>query len=97
MYILRVLMPQIVKIGSPALRRKILEITPYQRLQRLKEITDTLENTAKEILLEKKKALAAGDDAITKQVGEGKDIISVLCEFSRYHLSSFRRISHHSI
>lgn len=78
MYILRVFMPQIVKIGSPAFRRWILELTPYRRLQRLKNITDTLENTAKQILAEKKAALAEGDEALTRQVGEGKDIISVL-------------------
>ena len=80
MYILRVFMPQIVKIGSPAFRRRILELTPYNRLQRLKNITDTLEDTAKQILAEKKTALAEGDDALTRQVGEGKDIMSVLCE-----------------
>ena len=80
MYILRVLMPQIVKIGSPAFRRWLLEITPYQRLQRLKDITDTLERTVMDILSQKRAALAEGDEAVLRQVGEGKDIMSVLCE-----------------
>ncbi|KAI0789862.1 cytochrome P450 [Abortiporus biennis] len=78
MYILRVFMPHIVKIGSPKFRRTILEWTPYPRLQRLKDITDTLENTVTRILQQKKTALAAGEKAVTQQVGEGKDILSIL-------------------
>jgi len=80
MFILRVFMPFIVKIGSPKFRRWILEWTPYQRLQTLKDISDLLEKTVNEILKVKKEALAEGDDAVTRQVGEGKDIMSVLCK-----------------
>ena len=43
------------------------------------EISDAIWNTAKEVLESKKAALAAGDEAVSGQVGEGKDIISVLC------------------
>ena len=45
------------------------------------EISDAIWNTAKEVLESKKAALAAGDEAVSAQVGEGKDIISVLCMF----------------
>ena len=51
------------------------------------EISDAIWNTAKEVLESKKAALAAGDEAVSAQVGEGKDIISVLCTFiSSYSL-----------
>lgn len=35
--------------------------------------------TSVDIFESKKAALALGDEAVMKQVGEGKDIISVLC------------------
>lgn len=34
---------------------------------------------AKKIYESKKAALAAGDEAVVEQIGEGKDIMSVLC------------------
>ena len=81
MHILRVLLPFIVKIGSPQFRRRILEWTPYPRLQRVREIVDTLEYTAKEILAAKRVALERGDEELAKMTAEGKDVMSVLCEY----------------
>ena len=37
-------------------------------------------NTSVEILEAKKKALAGGDDALERQIAQGKDIMSILCE-----------------
>ncbi|KAI0070120.1 cytochrome P450 [Panus rudis PR-1116 ss-1] len=71
-------LPFLTKIGSPSFRRRILELIPSQRLQRTKEISDALDKTSRMILQQKKQALAQGDEAVSRQVGEGKDIISVL-------------------
>ena len=43
------------------------------------EISDAIWKTADEVLQSKRAALAAGDEAVSAQIGEGKDIISVLC------------------
>ena len=40
-----------------------------------------MDRTSTEVFEQKKKALQAGDEAVTKQVGEGKDIMSILCTF----------------
>ena len=80
MHALRVLLPHIVKIGSPQFRRRLLEWTPYPRLQRVREIVDTLDKTAREILHSKRVALEQGDEELAKMTGEGKDIMSVLRE-----------------
>ena len=37
-------------------------------------------NTSVEIVESKKKALAGGDDALERQIAQGKDIMSILCE-----------------
>ena len=36
------------------------------------------------IMTEKKTALQAGDDKVAHQVGEGKDIMSILCTYTRF-------------
>ena len=57
-----------------------MEFVPSKLLQQAREIVDTMDRTSKEIFEEKKKALRKGEDAVVKQVGMGKDIMSVLCE-----------------
>jgi len=44
----------------------------------MKHAIDTMERTSIEVYESKKTALAAGDDAVSKQIGQGKDIMSVL-------------------
>lgn len=71
-------MPFFAQLGPAWLRRKAIEKLPIQRVQKSLEICDTLTSTVKEILESKKAALASGDEAVTAQIGEGKDIISIL-------------------
>ncbi|TDL16040.1 cytochrome P450 [Rickenella mellea] len=75
--------PLLVKIGPPAFRRFLVQLVPSRRIQRLKKITDTIEQTSQRILETKKRAIEQGDEAILKQVGEGKDIISVFLRANR--------------
>lgn len=57
----------------------MLELIPSAAVQRMKNIIDLMYKTSVDIFESKKAALALGDEAVMKQVGEGKDIISVLC------------------
>ena len=50
------------------------------------EISDAIWKTAEEVLQSKRAALAAGDEAVSAQIGEGKDIISVLRVSKLSHL-----------
>ncbi|KAI0760472.1 cytochrome P450 [Fomes fomentarius] len=75
---LRRLLPYVIDVGPPWLRRKILELIPHKGLQELKAIVDTMHRRSVEIFEEKKRALEKGDEAVTQQVGEGKDIMSIL-------------------
>ena len=78
LFILMKFMPFFVKIGPAWFRRKVVEAIPLYRFRKAMEISDTLDRTIRQILESKKAALAAGDEAVTSQIGEGKDIISVL-------------------
>ncbi|TCD69776.1 cytochrome P450-dit2 [Steccherinum ochraceum] len=64
--------------GSPTFRRKLIDYLPIKRLHRVAEVVDQIYFMSKKIFDSKKAALAAGDEAVLEQVGEGKDILSVL-------------------
>ena len=74
----RLILPWVVDIGTPALRRWLAQNLPWPDLNHLTYLVDIMEETSKMILESKKVALEKGDDAVTMQIGEGKDIMSVL-------------------
>jgi len=78
--VVRQFLPFLVKLGSSSLRRFVLELMPSEALQAVKDIVDTMHRTSVEVFESKKRALAAGDQALKEQVGEGKDLMSVLCK-----------------
>ncbi|TFK86201.1 cytochrome P450 [Polyporus arcularius HHB13444] len=74
----RRLLPYLPEWGSPALRRKIVESIPHEGVQKAKSVVDTIHRRSVEIYEEKKRALEEGDEKVTRQIGEGKDIMSIL-------------------
>jgi hypothetical protein len=72
-----------LKIGTPKFRRFVMNLLPWKDLHKMRDIVDVLTNTSAEIFEEKKKALEKGDEAVSKQIDEGNDIMSIL---SAYHL-----------
>ncbi|KAJ3478352.1 hypothetical protein NLI96_g9812 [Meripilus lineatus] len=74
----RTTLPYLTSIFSPNFRRRAVDVLPFPSLKRLKTVVDILESQSKEILTAKRVALAHGEDAVVRQVGEGKDIMSIL-------------------
>lgn len=73
----------LVRIGPAAFRRKVVEMLPREGAsQHMMRISDALTARSLKIVNEKKRALQQGDAALKQQVGEGKDIMSVLREFA---------------
>ncbi|KAH7913645.1 cytochrome P450 [Hygrophoropsis aurantiaca] len=68
----------LVKIGPANFRKWIVKITPWKALQEINNIVEIMDQTSKEVFRSKKAALEKGDDAVLQQVGQGKDIISIL-------------------
>lgn len=73
--------PLFQKIVPKGWRRTVAELIPAPPLQRIIQIADTMRIRSTEIFEAKKKALLAGDEALKHQIGEGRDLISVLCAF----------------
>ena len=61
----------------------MLDTIPFKPAHAVRDVADRLYQTALEIYNDKKDALAAGDEAVAKQVAKGKDIMSVLCKSLR--------------
>ncbi|TFK22383.1 cytochrome P450 [Coprinopsis marcescibilis] len=68
--------PLVYKIGSRRFQRFVVDMLPWRSLHDLRDIVDCLHKTSSEIFEAKKKALYQGTE--DKEVGGGKDIISVL-------------------
>ena len=76
---LRELIPHVpTRMGPLSLRRFLLSLIPRRSMQTMIGIVDIFEKTSKEILFDKKVALEKGEEAIVQQVGEGKDLMSIL-------------------
>lgn len=73
--------PLFQKIVPKGWRRTVAELIPAPPLKRMIQIADTMRTRSTEIFEAKKKALLAGDEALKHQVGEGRDLISVLRAF----------------
>ena len=79
----RQLIPFAEKLGQAWLRRILfLDMSPNKALRQVRDIVDVMDETSKEIFKNKKNALARGDEAVVSQIGQGKDILSILSAFS---------------
>ena len=79
------LIPYLSYLGPPWFRRILLELIPIPGIQRLKNIMDIMNERMKEIYSAKKIAIESGDEDLLHALGEGKDIMSVLREFTCIH------------
>ena len=66
---------------------------PMTRLHRLQSVVDTMHRRATEIYREKKARLDKGDETFLQQVGEGKDLMSILREFFAQHIHTWNTFS----
>ncbi|EDR01708.1 uncharacterized protein LACBIDRAFT_333139 [Laccaria bicolor S238N-H82] len=60
------------------MRRFVVDLLPWKSLHDVRDIVDTIYNTSLNIFESKERALLDGDEAVARQVGEGKDILSNL-------------------
>ena len=78
--IIGAVLPRLVTIGSAAFRRWVVESIPISTLQRARMISDSMAANSRHLISSKKIAMTEGDEAVLRQVGAGKDIMSRLCK-----------------
>ncbi|EDR05285.1 uncharacterized protein LACBIDRAFT_303028 [Laccaria bicolor S238N-H82] len=65
----------LANVGTPKMRRFVVNLLPWKSLHDVRDIVDTIYNTSLNIFESKNRALLDGDEAVARQVGEGKDIL----------------------
>uniref|UniRef100_D8Q919 Cytochrome P450 n=1 Tax=Schizophyllum commune (strain H4-8 / FGSC 9210) TaxID=578458 RepID=D8Q919_SCHCM len=79
MFLFRVyVIPKVYNIGPAWFRRAVVNMIPLRDVRIIRDGIDLMWRTSNEIYAQKKAALAAGDDAVAKQVGNERDILSLL-------------------
>ena len=68
----------LMRFGTSKFRRFIVDHIPWKTLHQVRDIMDVIHHTSVEIINSKKRVLEKGDETIAKQIGQGKDIISIL-------------------
>jgi len=81
----RNLLPYFTKVFHPKVLKFMGKAIPWRALNRIIELTDSMNANAREIYETKKRLLESGDSATVKQVGDGKDIISLLSASIELH------------
>jgi hypothetical protein len=71
----------LVKLGSPEFRRSLVGFLPFKKVHRLRNVIDLMYNTWVVLLESKRRALREGDEAVARQIGRGRDIISILSTY----------------
>ncbi|EGO03012.1 hypothetical protein SERLA73DRAFT_176502 [Serpula lacrymans var. lacrymans S7.3] len=74
----RQFLPLAVKLSSASFRKRLTDIIPWKPLRELRDIVDIMAQTSTTVFEAKKVALQEGDEAVMRQVGQGRDIISIL-------------------
>ncbi|KAI0332868.1 cytochrome P450 [Cubamyces sp. BRFM 1775] len=76
----RPLLPWLKRVFPRSWLRFGAEVIPYKPLQRMRGISDSVNATARQILQQKKEMLQKGDKMMMQELGEGKDLMSILMQ-----------------
>ena len=75
----RNVLPYLKHLGPSWFRTRLLDIFPDRNLRHMRDIVQVIHAGSKEVLRSKRAALERGDQELLHTVGEGKDIMSILC------------------
>lgn len=70
--------PYILPYVPKPLRKLIGPFLPFANMRKLRDVAMTMDQQARLIFGGKMAALEKGDAAVVQQIGEGKDILSIL-------------------
>ena len=78
---LEVIIEKVSYFLSDSQIRLLLRMFPQKDVRHIMQISDTMRRRSQEIIEEKKAALREGNEALSHQVGEGKDLMSICREY----------------
>jgi hypothetical protein len=84
----RNLFPYVTKIFHAKVLKIMGKLAPWKTLNHMMEVTEVINASARDIYETKKRLLESGDSTTVKQVGDGKDIMSLLSTSSGPHFTA---------
>ncbi|KAJ3874013.1 cytochrome P450 [Lentinula edodes] len=72
------LLPLSMKVLPTNVRTFIMNITPWKTLHDVRDMVNYMHELSVEIYDEKKRAFEEGDEAVVRQIGKGKDLLSIM-------------------
>ena len=84
MHLWRFLSPYFIPYVPTRLGRFLAACIPHKNAQKLRSIVTEMHEQTSNIYNQKKLAIAKGDSAVVEQIGEGKDIMSILSPSLEY-------------
>ncbi|KAJ3855140.1 cytochrome P450 [Lentinula lateritia] len=72
------LLPLSMKVLPTNIRTFIMNITPWKTLHDVRDMVNYMHELSVEIYEEKKRAFEEGDEAVVRQIGNGKDLLSIM-------------------
>ncbi len=73
------LFPMFSKIGTRKFQNFVVRRLPWKGMRTTLELVDGMYDTSVDIIKSRKRAIEAGKEVMDRQIGRGKDLISVLC------------------
>ncbi|KAG8752632.1 cytochrome P450-dit2 [Ceratobasidium sp. 423] len=91
-------LPLVYRLGTPSLRRWVLDYIPHSDVQRLRHAVSVQNEQAEEVLRTRQALISAGDD-LSSQPGRGRDIMTLLMkaneeEGSEYYVDRQEMVGH---
>ncbi|KAH7913646.1 cytochrome P450 [Hygrophoropsis aurantiaca] len=71
-------LPMLSKLGPASFRKWVVKTLPWKALRELDDIVEIMDKTSTEVFESKKAALERGEETVMQQIGQGKDIMSIL-------------------
>ncbi|KAE9382819.1 cytochrome P450, partial [Gymnopus androsaceus JB14] len=72
------ILPLAIKLLPTNVRTFIMNITPWKNLHDVRDMANYMHELSVEIYEEKKRALEEGEESVVKQIGQGKDLLSIM-------------------
>lgn len=66
-----------------ALGRAFVKAMPFTSVQRIVSVVDVMDEHSRKVFHGKRAALETGDEKVSQQIGEGRDILSILSRLLR--------------
>ena len=90
-HFMRILMAFVPDWIPSSVKRLVVRYAPIASLQKFRKVVEIMNHNAQNIYNTKKTALDKGDEAVVQQIGEGKDLLSIMSKPTGFNQEAAER------